>query len=913
VQKHPLPPNEKQRLRALHNYGILDSISEREFDRITELASIICDVPISLVSLIDEGRQWFKSSVGMETKQTPRDLAFCQYTIMDTVIFEVEDATIDERFRENALVTDKPCIRFYAGYPLIDPDGFALGSLCVIDRKPKVLTQKQKRALTILAEEVTSLIVERRQKEELRNFEKLFRFSNDLVFIGGIDGYFKKINPAFTKIFGWSEEYILNTSSFEFYHPDDMENTKRQLEKLAGGCETINFLQRFKTITGAYKTIEWTSTPETSTGHIYGIGRDISELVLKERQFAESEEKLRVFFEHSLGLMFTHDMKGKFLSINNAGAEVLGYTREELMQMSLYDIGLPERWGAIDEYLVKIKTKGSLKGQASSLQKNGSVRVWFYNNILENSTGSEPFVIVNGLDITERHKLEIDLKRTSRMLEQTNQVARVGGWELNMEKQRIYWSSVTKEIHGVPADYEPDLTRGVNFYKEGASRDKIIEAINLAIDTGKSWNEELQITNDNGEDIWVRALGSAEFENGVCKKLFGTFQDINDYKLNELALKRSIETQERLNAVMVEQIQLIQQQDQTIEKIREFEFLADSIPQMVWTSNPDGSSDYYNKHWFEYTGLTLAETIEKGWTPALHPDDAQKDWDTWNESLRTGRPYQSEIRFRRAADGAYRWHLGRALPMKDEHGKIVKWFGSCTDIDEYKRALDLESKISQYEDFNRIVAHNLRGPAGSIEMILNMIAESDDEEEKKELMAMLKQSSVTLNETLNELMKILEIRNNHDLAYDDCNFDKMVSAVERMLMGQVVSKKAIISTDFRVASMKFPKMYLESIFYNMISNALKYSKADTPPKISITSKLKNENTVLTFSDNGLGIDLEKHGNSIFKLNKTFHSGFDSKGVGLFMTKAQIETFGGHISVESTPNVGTTFTIIFPNA
>ncbi|MCO5946505.1 sensor histidine kinase [Mucilaginibacter flavidus] len=910
MSKQPIPQNEKARLRALRNYEILDTLSEAEFDRITELASIICDVPISLITLIDEKRQWFKSAKGIAGTETPRDVAFCRYTIMDTAILEVEDATKDDRFKENEFVVNEPAIRFYAGYPLVDPQGHALGSLCVIDQKPKTLTAKQKKALELLAAEAISLIVERRQKEELRNFEKLFTLSNDLVFVGGIDGFFKKINPAFTKLFGWSEEHILNTSSFEFYHPDDIESTAKELQRLADGRSTINFLQRFKTSTGEYKTIEWTSTPETVSGHIFGIGRDVSDLILKEKQLATSEEKLRIFFQNSLGLMFTHDLKGKFLSINNAGAAVLGYTPAELMQMSLYDVSLPGFHTAVDEYLEKIQKDGTSQGQTSTQHKDGSLHIWMYNNFLENSTDGEPYVIVNGMDITKRYNLEKDLKRTTQMLEQTNQVARVGGWEYDVTKKKLYWSNVTKEIHGLNKDYDPDVDSGINFYADDETRHRIHNVFNLAISTGTPWNEERQMTTARGEKIWVRSIGNAEFENGECKRLYGTFQDINAYKLSELALKQSLETQEKLNDIMFEHIELIEQQDKTIEKIQEFKFLADSIPQIIWTANTDGIFNYYNKHWFDFTGLTFDDTIEKGWEPVLHPEGFKKHIKAWNESLRTGNPYQVEIQFKRATDGIYKWHLCRALPMKDDRGKVIKWFGSCTDIDEYKRALDLENRVSQFEDFNRIVAHNLRGPAGSIDMILDMIGDSESEDEKADYLKMLKQSSTTLITTLNDLMKVLEVRNNQNLPYDDCNLDELTGNVKKMLAGQIASKRAVINTDFSVPVMKFPKMYLESIFYNMISNSLKYNKADVAPEINITSAVTDGRVTLKFTDNGLGIDLKRHGAKIFKLNHTFHSGYDSKGVGLFMTKTQIETFGGNISVESEPGIGTTFTIVF---
>eukprot|EP01037_Dinobryon_pediforme_P010595 gene10595-10665_t len=858
----------------------------------------------------NEDRQWIKSAIGIDSTETARDQSFCAYTIMGSEIFEIDDTTTDDRFKNNPMVTGDAHIRFYAGYPLIDEQGYALGSLCVVDRKPNILKAEQKRALKLLARQISELIVERRKKEELRNFEKLFELSNDLVFIGGMDGYFKKINPAFERLFGWSEEYILKTSSFEFYHPDDIETTKKELEKLARGAGSANFLQRFKTSSGEYKTIEWTSTPEVETGNIYGIGRDVSELILKEKQLAVSEEKLRIFFENSQGLMCTHDMAGNFVSVNAAGAAILGYTRDEVLKLSLFDIVPAERHVFLRKYLTEIMQNGQSKGQMFTMHRDGSPRIWMFNNTLQHDVGNEPYVIGNAIDITERHYLEEDLKRTGQMLEQTNKVARVGGWEYDVIKGTVYWTSVTKEIHGVSPDYAPQLATSLSFYKEGESREKIQQVFAEAMEHGTSYNEELQIINVQGEELWVRAIGNAEFKDGICIRVFGTFQDIDVYKYNEMALKRSIETQERLNQALFDHIELVEKRDKTIEKIQEFKFLADSIPQIVWTSNPDGSPDYYNQHWFDYTGMSLAETLDFGRQPVLHPDDLTKDFNAGDHSVVSGKPYQSEVRFKRASDGVYRWHLGRAVAMRDSAGKVVKWFGSFTDIDEYKRALDLENRISQFEDFNRIVAHNLRGPAGSIQMILEMFAETDSAAEKQEYLTMLRQSSTTLIDTLNELMKVLEVRNNKSLPYEQCNLDQIVNGIKVMLRGQIVSKKAIISTSFKAPTMLFPKMYLESVFYNMISNALKYSKTGVTPDICITSKKEQGRVILTFSDNGLGIDLDRHGNNIFKLNQVFHSGYDSKGIGLFMTKTQIETFGGQISVTSQPGVGTTFTIVF---
>ncbi|WP_287127514.1 CHASE3 domain-containing protein [Candidatus Cyanaurora vandensis] len=119
-----------------------------------------------------------------------------------------------------------------------------------------------------------------------------------------------------------------------------------------------------------------------------------------------------------------------------------------------------------------------------------------------------------------------------------------------------------------------------------------------------------------------------------------------------------------------------------------FRSLTDALPQIVWTAQPDGNLDYYNQRWFEYTGLTLAETQGSGWQPVLHPDDLQNCVDRWTHSVQTGTDYEVEYRFKRAGDGTYRWHLGRALPIHDSRGQIIKWIGTCTDTDDQKNCPD---------------------------------------------------------------------------------------------------------------------------------------------------------------------------------------------------------------------------------
>lgn len=177
-----LKENEEERLKALDSYEIMDSLTQKDFDDITRLASEICNTPISLISFIDANRQWFKSRHGLETTETPREFAFCAHAILNpTEVFIVPDATKDDRFRHNPLTTGHPNVVFYTGVPLTNPDGHALGTLCVIDSQPRELTANQITALKALANQVMAQLELRRKVKELNTLALELKKSNEYL------------------------------------------------------------------------------------------------------------------------------------------------------------------------------------------------------------------------------------------------------------------------------------------------------------------------------------------------------------------------------------------------------------------------------------------------------------------------------------------------------------------------------------------------------------------------------------------------------------------------------------------------------------------------------------------------------------------------------------------------------------
>ncbi len=357
----PLPHDEAERLAALHRYLILDTAAEAEFDDFTELAAHICGVPIALITLVDSGRQWFKSRMGLDVPETPRDIAFCSHAILGTELFEVGDALADDRFLDNPLVTGAPGIRFYAGTPLVTDQGHSIGTLCVIDTAPRELSAAQKKALGTLGRQVVQRLELRllvaRERDLNRTLTRQARFQKVLlnsamaavISITG-RGLVSSFNPAAEKLLGYRPDEVIGRQVLRFFHvEEELQARARELGAELGRDLSAQESLLARARMGQPETREWHYRRSNGTlvpvmASIAALGDDDGAVggfvvlawdMTERRQARERIERLNVDLERRVSAR-TADLQGTTDDLQMLSQSLAHDLRQPLISMSGY-------------------------------------------------------------------------------------------------------------------------------------------------------------------------------------------------------------------------------------------------------------------------------------------------------------------------------------------------------------------------------------------------------------------------------------------------------------------------------------------------------------------------------------------------------------------------------------------------
>lgn len=502
-------------------------------------------------------------------------------------------------------------------------------------------------------------------------------------------------------------------------------------------------------------------------------------------------------------------------------------------------------------------------------------------------------VIIQTEEITETVKVRERLEKLELVSQDKSEIAKIGSWEYNAISDELYWCPMTKKIHEVASDYIPDLDQAITFYKEGYSRNTISMAVYNAMNQGKPWNEKLQLVTEQGRELWVIAAGKPLFKDGVYQGLMGTFQDITEHVLSEIKTKES----EHLLRTVV-----------------------DNLPLNVYIKDLESRKVLVNRSECEYLGISDPnEILGKNDFDLYDREIAQISREEDLSVLNSLVPILGKETLNVKQDGTATNFLTSKIPLIGTDGKAYGLLGISLDISHLKKqegelrnlinVTSLQNK--KLVNFAHIVSHNLRSHTANFSMLLDFLVSETSEEEKTRIIGMLTNASDNLLETLDNLNEVVSISTNVGEEKKPVKLHEKITSVSQSLSAFLKNYQATfinkVPQDARV--MVVPA-YLESILMNFITNAVKYRDPARKPEITISSSRIEKYTVLSIKDNGLGIDLEKHGEKLFGMYKTFHENSEARGIGLYITKNQIEAMDGKITVDSEVGKGTTFKIYF---
>lgn len=600
-------------------------------------------------------------------------------------------------------------------------------------------------------------------------------------------------------------------------------------------------------------------------------------------------------------------------SLNKAAEKLLGYEADELIgrhfisiahdpfELQTRAVELHEELGLrtehpVDSLIAKVRNqKSTERREWTYVRKDGSrLAVSLSITSIWDDRGELNGYLAIATDISEQKKADEELRQSRNhlrvLLESLDDLA------LEVDENAVYlnvWTLREDMLFGARSNYVGKRMREI----VGPDlADRFEPAISRVVASGKP--ELLEYMSiKRGSDQWYLAKVTPLTEKTVLILV----REITEQKKAELAL---------------------------IDSEQRFRFVAENVPGVIYLCRDDESYSniFLSARIEQLTGYRAEEFLD-GTTDIqhlIHRDDFERVDKEFKQALKDQLPFAIEYRIVQR-NGQIRWVKESGAGIKNKDGqRLIE--GYLSDITERKKseealllsksnlevaAQELQQQNKQLSEFAHIISHNLRSPVGNIQALISLLDENSTIEEYREVFQNLQKTSVNLRETLNELLDILKVNKEHAMQRTLISFEDVLTKVRQDLMGEILNNNAWVVFDFgRCPNVSTYKPYLESIVLNLLSNALKYRDPDREPVIRFETDMVDGKPTLRVHDNGLGIDLDRFGSKIFGLRQVFHNNRDARGVGLFLTRSQVETLGGKIRVESKVGQGSTFIVEF---
>ncbi|QCX01285.1 PAS domain S-box protein [Aggregatimonas sangjinii] len=509
--------------------------------------------------------------------------------------------------------------------------------------------------------------------------------------------------------------------------------------------------------------------------------------------------------------------------------------------------------------------------------------------------GNEIGVVITVKEVPKTKELQLELKRTKNLLDQKGKIARIGSWDYSVITDELFLAPAVREIFNVNNNSKITLDMATGFYRQGESRRCIQEAIQNAIHNGLPWNENLELLQRDGKRIWVNTIGRPKFKDGKCTRIIGTVQDIT----------------EKMNSDTTKVVQTIGSN---------FEDFFDFSPVgMVITDYKSGKILNCNEALSSITGYTKEQMTGKFFPRFV------------NLSAAGGKSKIAKCLNEKGSFKIDRVVLGtesgeniiisiksKLLTNSLNETQVLSVVQDVSPVNHQIK--NLKTRISEFEisqeklvNFAHMVSHNLKGHATNFSLLLGFLKQETNERERNKVVSVLCEGAEHLTDTIKGLREIVSIRNNERCKKEAITLNDAIYKTEQRLAGLVKRQSVKIVNEIPDSlKVKAVPVYLDSILGNCMSNAIRYRKKFKAPVLVLSATVQGKYTVLSIEDNGIGIDMAKDEEKLFALYKTLNNEGDSQGMGLYLTKYQMDLMKGKIEVESAIGEGATFKFYFPN-
>lgn len=742
------------------------------------------------------------------------------------------------------------------------------------------------------AQEVGRTFIEKLVASEAR-YKGIVQSETNYVIRTDLEGNYTYHNKKFREDFGWMypEEKIIgqhSMSSIKEYHHQAVIDLVERCIMAPGNIFQIE-LDKPNPKKGVRTTL-WDFVclldSKGNPSEIQCVGIDISARVKAERRLKYSDLRYKLITEATSDAIWDWNLRtGRMLWFNRF-KELFGYDPDECNTIRKWEALVhPDDRKRVSESLDEASrgTQTKWREEYRLKRKSGEYAYVIDQGSFLRDKNNKAYRAVGSLqDVTESKKLE-------HLLDFAINLSQIGSFELDLLKDELYWSPMTRTIHEVPKDFIVNLENSLSFYKEEKERKKVETILQQAIEEQRAFDEEVKICTAKDNEIWVRMIGQPEVVEGKSISITGSIQNIDKIKRAELEI---------------------------LSAAREKEILLDSIGDVFFAVDQEWKITYWNTHAARLLGLPKKTVIHQDFRRIFSEGLRIPFPEHYQDAMRDRKKKRFEAFYERTSAwydvSVYPSGAGLAVFFRD----ITQRKFADAKLKELNRSLkahtrELVTANKGLEQFSYIVSHNLRSPVANILGLSDLLKNGEYPDKIREKFFSEIFSNVErLDSVITDLNSILKTKAGTHAVNEEIDFHQLVEEIIQGIQHLIGKEQAQIICDFKnVPVINSVKSYMYSIFYNLIVNSIKYRKPEVHPVLEIQSRKKGDFVILSFRDNGLGMDIEEKEDEAFHLYKRFHHHVEGKGMGLFMVKTQVEMIGGKIKLESQVNKGTTFKII----